>query len=227
MQSNAYGASLAGGAFDFEHFVKQPQTILRCLSWLFSIVVFATITAEGYVNPVNKDETKCMFNDNDSACSYGVGIGVLAFLACVVFLILDGYFPQISNAKERKFIVIADLVFSAAWTFLWFICFCVLASQWSKTNSSAVAADAARAVVAFSFFSIITWSLLSYFAFGRYRQGVREFDQEYRDPANDQTTPYPPAPYASSSSSSGPTGYQQSPFSHSQEQPGEYQPPAY
>ena len=34
MQSSAYGASLAGGAFDIESFVKQPQTILRCLSWV-------------------------------------------------------------------------------------------------------------------------------------------------------------------------------------------------
>ncbi|XP_037648685.1 synaptogyrin-2a [Sebastes umbrosus] len=223
MQSTAYGASLAGGAFDFISFLKQPQTILRCLSWLFSIVVFASITAEGYVNPLKESDTKCMFNNNDSACSYGVGVGVLAFLACVIFLILDAYFPNISNAKERKFIVIGDLGFSAAWTFLWFVCFCVLASQWSKTaDVSAVAGDAARAVIAFSFFSIITWGLLSYFAFGRYRQGVSEFDQEYRDPANDHNSPYPPSPY-----SSGPTGYQQSPFSHNQEQPGDYQPPAY
>uniref|UniRef100_A0A4W6G1B4 MARVEL domain-containing protein n=1 Tax=Lates calcarifer TaxID=8187 RepID=A0A4W6G1B4_LATCA len=132
--------------------------------------------------------------------------------------------PTISNAKERKYIVIGDLVFSAAWTFLWFICFCVLANQWSHTDTHilTVPQDAARAVVAFSFFSIITWAALSYFAYARYRQGVSEFDQEYRDPASDHTTPYPPAPYAS-----GPTGYQQSPFSHNQEQPGEYQPPSY
>lgn len=79
---------------------------------LFSIVVFATITAEGYTNTQEKGESMCMFNEVDSACSYGVGIGVLAFLACVIFLILDAYFPQISNAKERKYIVIGDLVFS-------------------------------------------------------------------------------------------------------------------
>lgn len=34
MQSSAYGASLAGGAFDFVGFLKQPQTVLRCLSWV-------------------------------------------------------------------------------------------------------------------------------------------------------------------------------------------------
>ncbi|KAG7242852.1 hypothetical protein INR49_018107 [Caranx melampygus] len=223
MQSSAYGASLAGGAFDLASFVRQPQTVLRCLSWLFSIIVFATITAEGYTNPLEKADAICIFNGVDSACSYGVGVGVLAFLACVAFLVLDAYFPQISNAKERKYIVIGDLVFSAAWTFLWFVCFCLLANLWSKTpESTTIPADAARAIVAFSFFSVISWAILSWFAYARYRQGVSEFDQEYRDPATDHTTPYPPTPYAS-----GPTSYQQSPFSHSQEQPGEYQPPTY
>ncbi|XP_026181802.1 synaptogyrin-2a [Mastacembelus armatus] len=222
MQSSAYGASLAGGAFDAQNFIKQPQTILRFLSWLFSIVVFATITGEGYINPESKQEAKCMFNGDDSACSYAMGIGVLAFLACVIFLILDAYFPQISNAKDRKYIVIGDLVFSAAWTFLWFICFCVLANQWSKTTGTAAPADAARAVLVFSFFSIFTWGLLSYFAYARYRQGISEFEQEYRDPASDHSTPYPPSPYTTSN-----TGYQQSPFPQNQQNQGEYQPPAY
>uniref|UniRef100_A0A3Q2U7Y3 Synaptogyrin n=1 Tax=Fundulus heteroclitus TaxID=8078 RepID=A0A3Q2U7Y3_FUNHE len=217
MQSNAYGASLAGGAFDVGSFVKKPQTVLRFLSWVFSIVVFASITAEGYINPETKENAECMFNKNDSACSYAVGIGILAFLGCFVFLLLDAYFPNISNAKERKYIVIGDLAFSAAWTFLWFICFCVLANQWSKTTMTHVVADAARAVIAFSFFSIVTWALLSYFALGRYRQGVSEFNQEYTDPAQDHTSPYPP-PQSS---------YQQGPFTSTQGQQGEYQPPTY
>ncbi|KAM9392927.1 synaptogyrin-2a [Pholidichthys leucotaenia] len=214
MQSSAYGASLAGGAFDPVAFVKQPQTILRFLSWLFSIVVFATITAEGYTKH-KEEQSKCMFNENDSACSYAVGIGILAFLACVVFLILDAYFPNISNAKERKYIVMGDLGFSGVWTFLWFICFCVLVNQWSKTKGDDVIADAGRAVVVFTFFSIISWGILVYFAFARYRQGVNDFGQEYNDPANDHTSSYPTSPYASS----GPTGYQQS--------PGDYQPPTF
>lgn len=61
-----------------------------------------------------------------------------------------------------------------------------------------------------------------YFAYATYRQGFNEFEQDYRDPASDHTTPYPPAPY-----DSGPTGYQQSPYSNNQPQAGEYQPPTY
>ncbi|KPP60235.1 synaptogyrin-2-like [Scleropages formosus] len=223
MESGAYGASLAGGSFDCVAFLKQPQTIVRVLSWVFAIVVFATITGEGYIN-TSAENAKCMFNENDGACSYAVFVGVVAFLSCVFFLVLDAYFPQISNAKERKYIVTADLGFSGLWTFLWFICFCYLANQWSHTNKTDnVIVDAARAVVAFSFFSIITWGLLVFFAVRRYREGVTEFSQNYTDPANDHTTPYPP--YATTV----PQGYQQSPFSSNTEQQGDggYQPPAY
>ncbi|KAJ8389684.1 hypothetical protein AAFF_G00115600 [Aldrovandia affinis] len=228
METGAYGASLAGGAFDIMSFIKQPQTILRVMSWVFAIVVFATITAEGYINPspAMKD-AQCIFNGNDAACQYGVGVGILAFMACVSFLVLDAYFPQISNAKDRKHIVIADLIFSGVWTFLWFVCFCHLANLWSHTVVKTVMADAARAVVAFSFFSTASWGLLTLFALKRYRQGVSDFAENYTDPANDHTTPYPPTypPYPSS----GPESYQQSPFT-SQSEPhaeGGYQPPVY
>lgn len=49
-------------------------------------------------------------------------------------------------------------VFIGAWCFLWMVCFCLLASQWAKTQDvTGVPQDAARATVAFSFFSITTW----------------------------------------------------------------------
>lgn len=75
-------------------------------------MVFASITTEGYVNTAHSPEAKCIFNQNDSACHYAIGIGVIAFLACVAFLVLDVYMPFMSNAKERKYAVMADLGFS-------------------------------------------------------------------------------------------------------------------
>uniref|UniRef100_A0A096LQX9 Synaptogyrin n=1 Tax=Poecilia formosa TaxID=48698 RepID=A0A096LQX9_POEFO len=171
--ASAYGAALAGGGFDFYKFIRQPQTIVRVLSWVFALVVFACITTEGYVNPPSSAQAKCIFNQSDSACQYAVGIGVIAFLACVGFLMLDIYIPFMSNAQDRKYIVMADLGFSGAWTFLWFVCFCVLTSQWSHTlDVIAFPEDAARATIAFSFFSIATWGILTYFALGRFRRGV-------------------------------------------------------
>lgn len=54
--------------------------------------------------------------------------------------------------------VCASVCFLGAWTFLWFVCFCLLASQWGRTHDvRGIPQDAARATVAFSFFSIATW----------------------------------------------------------------------
>lgn len=75
-------------------------------------MVFACITTEGYINSAHSAEAKCIFNQNDSACQYAVAIGVIAFLACVSFLVLEVYLPYMSNAQERKYAVLADLGFS-------------------------------------------------------------------------------------------------------------------
>lgn len=100
------------GCCEFSLRLLTRFNLFLCSSQVFSIVVFATITAEGYMNVRAQQDLQCMFNANDGACNFGIGIGILAFLACVIFLILDAYFPQISNAKERKAIVLGDLVFS-------------------------------------------------------------------------------------------------------------------
>lgn len=51
--------------------------------------------------------------------------------------------------------------FSAVWAFLWFVGFCFLTNQWQATNPEDnplnEGADAARAAITFSFFSIFTW----------------------------------------------------------------------
>lgn len=240
---SAYGAALAGGGFDLNKFVRQPQTIVRLLSWLFSLVVFACITTEGYINPIHSPEVKCVFNENDSACQYAVGIGVIGFLVCVVFLVLDIYLPFMSSAQERKYAVLADLAFSGAWTFLWFLCFCLLATLWGRThNVSSIPQDAARATIAFSFFSIATWGILTYFALGRYRRGVSDIAvPTYTEPPLDSHTPYPPtyAPTSYNPTTYTPTTYsvypssepdvQQLPFTSSLQPQGDvgYQPPSY
>lgn len=49
----------------------------------------------------------------------------------------------------------------AFWAFFWFVGFCFLANQWQvskpKDNPLNEGTDAARAAIAFSFFSIFTW----------------------------------------------------------------------
>ncbi|KAG7281946.1 hypothetical protein CRUP_003004, partial [Coryphaenoides rupestris] len=239
-EAGAYGVSFAGRGFDLRKFARQPQTIVRFFSWLFAIVVFGCITTEGYVNPSDSAQALCIFNQTDSACHYAVGIGVIAFLACTGFLALDAYLPFTSNARQRRYAVMADLGFSGVWSFLWFVCFCLLASLWGQTHDvRGIPEDAARATVAFSFFSIGTWAILTYFALVRFRRGVDDIaaptSTEPPPLASDHNAPYLPN-YAPTSytaynpttyfpySSSGADVYQQTPSSQPQGDAG-YQPP--
>lgn len=79
---------------------------------VFALIVFSCIFGEGYSNTHQSKQQYCIFNHNQDACGYGSAIGVLAFLASAFFLVVDAYFPQISNATDRKYLVIGDLLFS-------------------------------------------------------------------------------------------------------------------
>lgn len=76
---------------------------------VFSIVVFGSIVNEGYLNTPLEGEEFCIYNRNPNACSYGVTVGVLAFITCLLYLALDVYFPQISSVKDRKKAVLSDI----------------------------------------------------------------------------------------------------------------------
>ncbi|XP_059413791.1 synaptogyrin-1-like isoform X1 [Carassius carassius] len=187
----AYGAGKAGGTFDPITFFQQPQAILRIVSWIFSIVIFGCIANEGYVNRPDEVEEHCIFNRNQNACNYAVGMGTLAFLCCAAFMALDVYFPQISSVKDRKKAVLADIGISAFWSFVWFVGFCFLANQWQvakpEDNPLKAGGDAARAAITFAFFSIFTWAGQAFFAFQRYKLGASSslFSQDYTDPSHD------------------------------------------
>ncbi|KGL77667.1 Synaptogyrin-3, partial [Tinamus guttatus] len=152
---------------------------------IFSIVVFGSIVNECYVNRDSQDpELLCVFNENESACSYGIAVGIIAFFSCIFFFVVDLYFQQISSVKDRKRAVLMDLSSSGRpgllgakgiLSFLWFVAFCFLANQWQRTTMSkgvSQGADAARAAIAFSFFSIIAWVALAAKALQRYRLGT-------------------------------------------------------
>uniref|UniRef100_A0AAZ3PVX9 MARVEL domain-containing protein n=1 Tax=Oncorhynchus tshawytscha TaxID=74940 RepID=A0AAZ3PVX9_ONCTS len=110
---------------------------------------------------IGSERLLCVFNKNADACNYGVTVGVVCFLGSVCFLVLDIYFPTIHSVRLRRRATLIDMVFSALASFLWFMGFCFLANQWQQTTEEelplAQGSDAARAAVAFCFFSILTW----------------------------------------------------------------------
>ncbi|XP_040296008.1 synaptogyrin-3 isoform X1 [Bufo gargarizans] len=228
MEGASFGAGRAGAGFDPIEFLKQPQTILRIASWVFSVVVFGSIVNEGYIN-IDSPQLHCVYNRNEDACNYAISVGIIAFFACVFFIILDINFPQISSVKDRKKAVILDMGFSGLWSFLWFVCFCFLANQWQRTPKVPAvdqAADAARAAIAFSFFSIISWACMALKAFQRFRLGT---DMSLF--ATDNFAPGPNAGYPGYPTGSGietTETYQSPPFTENADvSPKGYQAPSY
>ncbi|XP_010004922.1 PREDICTED: synaptogyrin-1 [Chaetura pelagica] len=169
---------------------------LMCLlpRQVFSIVVFGSIVNEGYVNRLDEEQEHCIFNRNRNACNYGITVGVLAFLSCLLYLALDAYFPQISSVKDRKKVVLSDIGVSAFWAFLWFVGFCFLTNQWQASkeedNPMNEGGDAARAAITFSFFSIFTWGSLTFLAFRRLRDITFQEDYNTLFPNSPSLLPY-------------------------------------
>lgn len=89
--------------------IREHRSHLFLSLQVFSIVVFGSIVNEGYLNNPEEEEEFCIYNRNPNACSYGVTVGVLAFLTCLLYLALDVYFPQISSVKDRKKAVLSDI----------------------------------------------------------------------------------------------------------------------
>ncbi|KAF3852417.1 hypothetical protein F7725_005772 [Dissostichus mawsoni] len=181
--AGAYGAGKAGSvAFDPVAFFTHPRTVLRLMSWVFSMVVFSCIVNEGYIN-IGSERLLCVFNNNADACNFGVTIGVACFLGSIFFLILD--YPVFTP--------------SGLASFLWFVGFCFLANQWQATSPDelplAQGSDAARATIAFCFFSILTWAVLTLSALRRFLTGSNRnlFTWQHLEPpaGSARATPYP------------------------------------
>ncbi|CAF0842567.1 unnamed protein product [Adineta steineri] len=220
MEPQAFGAGRAGSTFDPIEFIKKPQVILRLVAWVFAIIVFACIAQEGYADNV------CRYNGSN-ACGYGIAIGVIAFLLIMAFMGLDVYFPNISNVKTRKTVVVTELITSGVLVFLWFIGFCYLADQWRQENNKDKLGwngrNSVQGAIAFAFFSILAWAGVAFFTFRRYREGVSNlFSSGYEDHSTGAGQTYGAYPPAGGSGS-----FSQPPFTATQQAQSNYQPPTY
>ncbi|KAL0106529.1 hypothetical protein PUN28_016315 [Cardiocondyla obscurior] len=222
MDGGAYGGGKAGAPFDPIAFVQRPQVILRAVCLLFAIIVFGCISSKGYITKEGKEV--CLYKEDNNACNYGIGIGVLAFLASIGFLAGEYLFEQMSSVKTRKHFVLIDLGFSGFWSFLYFVGFCYLTNAWNNSANppGGYGVNNVQAAIAFSFFSIFTWAGCAWFAFQRFKQGTdAAFAPSYEaDPVG--STGYTSYPDATD------TAYQEPPFGQQQQRGmGDFQAPAY
>jgi len=108
----AFGGGKVGGPFDPVAFLKKPIVVLRLLALLSAIIVFGCISSQGWQYHQEKAKDICIMNGSNTACQIGNGVGVVAFLAAIGFLVGEYFFEQMTNIKSRKHFVITDLIFS-------------------------------------------------------------------------------------------------------------------
>lgn len=150
----------------FNKVTFNPKFVLRLLSLLFSVVVFACVSAAG----VDGASGECVFHGNNDACHFGIAIPLMAFVACLFFIGVDLQFNNMWNDIFRRYLLGCEFFFSLLWTFLWFVCFCLLGNEWRLTSiQSSSTSNHARTSIAFSFFSTFTWGGLCAMAWTRYK----------------------------------------------------------
>lgn len=194
--------------------VLSPLIYVRLLGLLCSIIVFGCISDQVEV------ESLCLYN-RSNACNFGVAIGVIAFVLCLVFLVKDVLYVVIdysNNVLMKKVIIIVDAVASGMWAFMWFVAFVYIADQWrQKSNKNDIPTaryNCANSGVAFSFFSIFIWAaivVINIFFFVRILKsdgsnrtgGYASFPEEERETGDDTSgrgeskaeQPYQPPEY--------------------------------
>ncbi|KAJ8681603.1 hypothetical protein QAD02_017395 [Eretmocerus hayati] len=220
----AYGAGRAGAAFDPLIFAQKPQVITRAVCLFLSFIIWMCVSLKGYIE--DEDKEYCIYNKDDTACSYGKEVAVLALLASIGLIAGEYLFEQMSSVKSRKHYVLGDLGGSAFIAFLFFTLFWYLASAWSKaeTPKGNEGTTSATLTVIFTFFSIFSWGGCAFLAFQRFQMGV--------DPAFASTFEADPSG-GGQGYTSYPDGteaaYQEPPFGQQQQQRpmGDFQAPAY
>ncbi|KAM9632776.1 synaptogyrin-4 [Trichechus inunguis] len=148
-------------------FLKRPKTMGRIFSGVFSLVVFSSLLTDGYQNKTDSPQLHCVLNSNAMACSFAVGAGLLAFLSCLVFLVLDAHEGRIAGSRFKTAFQLLDFIVAVIWACVWFVGFCFLANQWqhAQPREFLLGSSSAKAAITFTFFSVLVWIFQAYLAF--------------------------------------------------------------
>ncbi|XP_018408454.1 PREDICTED: synaptogyrin-2-like [Nanorana parkeri] len=138
---------------------------------VLSIVTFTSLFSGGFKNVPTCSKLTCILNDNIVACRYGIAIGIMACLICVLFLLLEVLGLAICCDLMQKIILISDIICCVLCTILWFFGFCFMTHQWSITTRYIylMGSESAITSITASFFSTLCWALLSVLAIVRFR----------------------------------------------------------
>ncbi|XP_007536321.1 synaptogyrin-4 [Erinaceus europaeus] len=145
-------------------FLKKRKTVGRIFSGVFSLVIFSTLLTDGFQNQTDSAQLHCVLGGGLATCRFAVGAGVLAFLCCLLFLLLDARWGRAARLKPG--LQLLDLGVAVLWTAVWFGGFCFLVSQWQHSPKQfTLGSSSAKAAIAFTFFSVFSWMFQAYLAF--------------------------------------------------------------
>uniref|UniRef100_A0A8C3WR78 Synaptogyrin n=1 Tax=Catagonus wagneri TaxID=51154 RepID=A0A8C3WR78_9CETA len=147
-------------------FLKRPKTITRLFAGVFSLIIFSSLLTDGYQNETDSSQLHCVLNSNNTACSFAVGAGLLAFLSCLAFLALDAHESRLASTRFKTAFQLLDFILAILWAGIWFVGFCFLANQWqhSPPRHFLLGNSSAKAAITFSFFSVLVWMFQAYLA---------------------------------------------------------------
>eukprot|EP00118_Oscarella_pearsei_P025022 m.307337 g.307337 ORF g.307337 m.307337 type:complete len:231 (+) comp42161_c0_seq1:52-744(+) len=153
--------------------IQKPQVITRLITLVCCIIVFGCIADKGSAGSI------CYIDSKSGTCAFGVFVGVVGFILCLAYLVIDFLFELSNNVLVRKFVVLSDIIASALWGVMFFVCFCVLAAKWTSYKGSNKSLDSSisnsvQAAIALAFFCIIGFVVLAVLAVLRFRQGPGE-----------------------------------------------------
>lgn len=211
----AFGGGKAGAPFDPLSFIKRPPVVLRICGLLFSIIVFGCISAQGWQYNQTEEKEQCIMNGSNSTCTFGNGVAIFAFIAAIGFLVGEYFFEQMSSVKTRKHYVIFDLGFSGFWSFLYFVSFCVMTHQWSKSPEPTAGYGHSNigGAIFFSFVSIFIWAGNAFFGWQRLQTGTEAAFSSGLEEGGGGGGGY----QGGTGYAAGDTGYNEPPFSNQQQ----------
>ncbi|KAJ3155636.1 Synaptogyrin-2 [Geranomyces variabilis] len=139
-------APTAQGALDT---LRQPRLLLRAVEWLFALIAFSAAAHYG--------------SQNDSAVSFMVAVGVIAWLLTSAILLAAIFKPHLITSRPYFY---TETGISGVWTVFWFAGSIALA-----VKKCFIGCGDKNASVAFGFFSCAAWAVSTWWA-GRELQRI-------------------------------------------------------
>ena len=142
----------------------KPEIYLHSLAVIFAFIITICISNVSSVdfNDGQFNTTVCVFNGEATSCTFATVCGLLALVSNTISLIVCVCIEISDNVVAHRIVSLILFVHTFCFGFTWFLVFCVLANKWSwTTDPPAYAVGSAQCALAFSFLSLLLYSVIN------------------------------------------------------------------